>query len=101
MEEKKLVQRALRQLGFVGLGPWDWIYQTRETVCAIPDDELSSFQSAIRFLREGTFQVTLQKQTRLAYYHLAEALDAIFHGVLSAKKDDHERTIRRKHYQAT
>lgn len=76
MSEQRIVHHALRQIGFVGLGPLDWIHRSGEITCAIPKEETRTFNQAIRFLREGAFQRSLQNATRLTYYRLASALES-------------------------
>ena len=75
MSERRTVQYALRQIGFIGLGQWDWIFQVGSVTCAIPFEQTRSFKEACHFLREGAFQSTLKRETRLAYYRLANMLD--------------------------
>lgn len=72
--EQKIVHYALSQIGFVGVSPMDWIYRAGEVTCAIPREATNSFESAVQFLREGAFQDTLQKETRMLYYRLADQL---------------------------
>jgi hypothetical protein len=74
MREQQSVHYALSQIGFVGISPMDWIYQSGEVTCAVPWEATATADAAVRFLLEGAFQNTLQKQTRLLYYRLADQL---------------------------
>lgn len=73
--EQRNVHSALSQLGFVGVTPFDYIFHRDGVTCAIPVEETMSFDAAVKFLREGAFQPTLQRPTRLLYYRLAQQLD--------------------------
>jgi hypothetical protein len=74
LREQRIVHNALSQIGFVGVSPMDFIYRAGETTCAIPVEETRTFDQAVSFLREGAFQNTLAKATRLLYYRLADLL---------------------------